>query len=113
MPGAFGQPRQIIPRGEIGFMSTVAVETGLKFHLSLNVSDLDQSVRFLTALLGCQPRKCHPDYAKFEPDGLPLVLSLEPRRGALTSGQGIAGTGALNHLGVRMADAASLVEAQR
>ena len=46
-----------------------------------------------------------PDYAKFELDDPPLVLSLEPCRHAPG--------GNLNHLGFRMPDSASLVEVQR
>ena len=94
-------------------MNSLAIDTALKFHLSLNVNDLDKSVRFLTVLFGSQPMKRHDDYAKFEPDDLPLVLSLVPRRAPGTGGQGIAGKGVLNHLGFRMADAAALVDVQK
>lgn len=89
-------------------MSTVAepetVQLATKFHLSLNVNDLDRSIRFLTALLGVEPAKRRADYAKFELSDPPLVLSLEPH--------GFAAGGALNHLGFRMPDAAALVAAQ-
>ena len=66
----------------------------IKFHASLNVSDLDRSVRFYAALLGADPVKWYPDYAKFEIDVPPLVLSLKPKRAC-------AG-GPLNHLGLRL-----------
>lgn len=66
----------------------------VKFHASLNVSDLDKSVRFYKALFGTAPVKHYPDYAKFEADVPPLVLSLKPRRAC-------AG-GPLNHLGLRV-----------
>lgn len=94
-------------------MNSVAVDTALKFHLSLNVNDLEKSVQFLTILLGGEPKKCHADYAKFEPDDLPLVLSLEPRRGGAPGAQGASGLGSLNHLGFRMSDPAALVEVQK
>jgi catechol 2,3-dioxygenase-like lactoylglutathione lyase family enzyme len=66
----------------------------LKFHASLNVSDLARSVRFYAALLGAGPVKQYADYAKFEIDEPPLVLSLKPKRAC-------AG-GPLNHLGLRV-----------
>ncbi|HUY31969.1 MAG TPA: ArsI/CadI family heavy metal resistance metalloenzyme [Pirellulales bacterium] len=86
-------------------MSTVATAARTRFHLSLNVSNLARSVEFLQALLGVPPAKLHDDYAKFEIDDPPLVLSLQPH--------GVGGGGALNHVGFRLADAAALVEAQR
>ena len=70
-----------------------AIQT-VKFHASLNVSDLDRSVRFYAALFGVGPVKHYPDYAKFEVDEPPLVLSLKPKRAC-------AG-GPLNHLGLRV-----------
>ncbi len=86
-------------------MSVAADEAVTKFHLSLNVSDLSRSTKFLETLLGVPPAKVRGDYAKFELADPPLVLSLEPR--------GVAGAGALNHVGFRMANSAALVEAQR
>ena len=65
----------------------------VKFHASLNVSDLERSVAFYSALLGVGPVKHYPDYAKFEIEDPPLVLSLKPKRAC-------AG-GPLNHLGLR------------
>jgi catechol 2,3-dioxygenase-like lactoylglutathione lyase family enzyme len=86
-------------------MTVVAAPTTVKFHLSLNVADLDKSVEFFQALFGRDPAKCRPDYAKFELDEPPVVLSLEPH--APTT------SGALNHLGFRLGDSAELVEWQR
>jgi catechol 2,3-dioxygenase-like lactoylglutathione lyase family enzyme len=77
----------------------------VRFHLSLNVSDLSRSVAFYRVLFGMEPAKLRGDYAKFEPDEPPLVLSLEPT----PRGQG----GALNHLGFRMPDSESLVRMQQ
>lgn len=76
----------------------------IKFHASLNVSDLEQSVRFYAALLGADPVKWYPDYAKFEIDVPPLVLSLKPKRAC-------AG-GPLNHLGLRVLSLEHLREIQ-
>jgi catechol 2,3-dioxygenase-like lactoylglutathione lyase family enzyme len=80
------------------------VTTGIRFHLSLNVADLARSVDFYRILFGTEPAKRRADYAKFELDDPPLVLSLEPTPRA-------AG-GPLNHLGFRMADSAALVAMQ-
>jgi catechol 2,3-dioxygenase-like lactoylglutathione lyase family enzyme len=65
----------------------------IKFHASLNVSDLDRSVVFYTALFGVGPVKRYPDYVKYEIEDPPFVLSLKPKRAC-------AG-GPLNHLGLR------------
>lgn len=94
-------------------MSSMTIDIATKFHLSLNINQLDASVAFLTAMLGCPPKTRHADYAKFEPDDVPLVLSLAPRRVAADSSAGIAGLGGLNHLGFRVRDAAALVEIQQ
>jgi len=77
----------------------------VRFHLSLNVTDLAKSVSFYRTLLGADPAKVRADYAKFEPDSPPLVLSLEPGPAA---GRG----GALNHAGFRLPDARALVAVQ-
>jgi len=66
----------------------------IKFHASLNVSDLAKSVEFYTAMFGLEPVKLYPDYAKFEVETPPFVLSLKPKRAC-------AG-GPLNHLGLRV-----------
>jgi catechol 2,3-dioxygenase-like lactoylglutathione lyase family enzyme len=76
----------------------------VRFHLSLNVGDLARSVEFYRTLFGVEPAKRRADYAKFELDDPPVVLSLEPNPRP-------AG-GALNHLGFRMPSAAALVAMQ-
>lgn len=82
----------------------LAVASTIRFHLSLNVANLGRAVDFYRTLFGTEPAKCRPDYAKFELDNPPLVLSLEP------SARG--GGGALNHLGFRMPDSTALVAMQ-
>ena len=67
-----------------------------RVQLALNVNDIDEAVRFYTALFGTGPAKRRPGYANFaiaEPP-LKLVLLENP-------GQG----GTLNHLGVEVDDA--------
>lgn len=71
-----------------------------KFHLSLDVADLRSAVAFLELLFGQPPARSHDDYAKFELDEPPLVLSLVP-------GASAGGTG-LNHLGFRLPDRPTL-----
>lgn len=77
----------------------------VRFHLSLNVSELRKSVHFFKTLLGIEPAKFRDDYAKFELNDPPLVLSLEPHAPG--------GRGALNHAGFRFPDSAAFVDAQR
>jgi catechol 2,3-dioxygenase-like lactoylglutathione lyase family enzyme len=84
--------------------TTLATTPAVRFHLSLNVADLNRSVAFYRTLFNMEPAKLRADYAKFEPDDPPLVLSLEPTpRGA---------GGPLNHLGFRLPDAKTLVAMQ-
>jgi catechol 2,3-dioxygenase-like lactoylglutathione lyase family enzyme len=68
------------------------------FHLSLNVRNLKKSVDFYQNLLGVKPLKSYEDYAKFELNEPPLVLSLEPTSGSIQR------DGTLNHLGIRVAE---------
>ncbi len=80
------------------------VATTIRFHLSLNVSDLGRSIEFYRILFGTEPAKRRADYAKFELDDPPLVLSLEPTPRVIG--------GPLNHLGFRLPDSATLVAMQ-
>src|SRR5580658_2971735 len=77
----------------------------VRFHLSLNVSDLTQAVAFFEKVLGVPAAKKRSDYAKFELDSPPLVFSLEPRSPGVH--------GSLNHVGFRFADSATLVDVQK
>lgn len=86
-------------------VTTLPVAPAIRFHLSLNVSDLGRSVAFYQTLFGRPPAKLRDDYAKFELDDPPLVLSLEPH----PRGQ----DGALNHAGFRMSDSGALVAMQQ
>jgi catechol 2,3-dioxygenase-like lactoylglutathione lyase family enzyme len=56
----------------------LSVAPTVRFHLSLNVSDLGRALEFYRTLFGREPAKRRADYAKFELDDPPLVLSLEP-----------------------------------
>lgn len=75
-----------------------------RIQLALNVDDLDASISFYTRLFGTEPAKVRPGYANFaviEPP-LKLVLIEAP-------GQG----GGINHLGVEVADVASVGSEQQ
>jgi len=85
-------------------VTALPVAPAIRFHLSLNISDLGRAVAFYRTLFGTEPAKLRRDYAKFELDDPPLVLSLEPT--PRPTG------GPLNHLGFRLADAAALVAMQ-
>src|SRR5271156_3908714 len=85
-------------------MKLPVLETPVKFHLSLNATDLARSVAFYRVLFGRDPAKRHDDYAKFELDDPPVVFSLAPR----APGPG----GSLSHLGFRVASADAVQEAQ-
>lgn len=75
-----------------------------RFHFGLTVSNLDRSVEFYRILLGAEPRKHFADYAKFDVADPPVVLALHPGK--------FATSGALNHVGFRLADSAALVRVQ-
>jgi catechol 2,3-dioxygenase-like lactoylglutathione lyase family enzyme len=82
----------------------LTVAPAIRFHLSLNVSNLSRSIDFYRILFGIEPAKRRPDYAKFELEDPPVVLSLEPTPRAPG--------GPLNHLGFRVPDSQTLVAMQ-
>src|SRR5262245_2370851 len=84
--------------------TTLPMTATVRFHLSLNVTELNRSVAFYRILFGMEPAKLRNDYAKFELDDPPLVLSLEPTPRPVG--------GPLNHLGFRLSDSAALVAMQ-
>ncbi len=97
-------PIQRSTQGATDMSISLAVTPAVRFHVSLNVTNLERSVKFYQILFNREPAKLRPDYAKFEPDDPPLVLSLEPN--------GRAGAGTLNHLGIRLPDPRQLVAMQ-
>ena len=61
------------------------------FHVALYVSDIESAVQQYHRILGVEPAKVRPDYAKFEIADPPTILSLN-----------LGGTpGTLSHLGIR------------
>lgn len=69
--------------------------TALKAHLSLNVRNVEASVRFYRKMLGIEPSKVRPGYAKFDVQNPPLNLALNEAP--------VSSRGALSHLGIQLA----------
>jgi catechol 2,3-dioxygenase-like lactoylglutathione lyase family enzyme len=67
----------------------------LKAHLALNVRNVEQSIEFYKKLLGIEPSKVRPGYAKFDVHNPPLNLTLNEGL--------VRERGALSHLGIQVA----------
>ena len=67
----------------------------LKAHVSLNVRSVDQSLQFYRKMLGIEPSKVRPGYAKFDVQNPPLNLALNEAP--------VTSRGALSHLGIQLA----------
>lgn len=76
-----------------------------RVQLALNVSDLEASVSFYSTLFGVEPHKRRPGYANFAIDEPALKLVLIE---VSADDRGTGTLGALNHLGVEVADAESV-----
>jgi catechol 2,3-dioxygenase-like lactoylglutathione lyase family enzyme len=76
-----------------------------RFHVALNVQDLARSVRFYREILGLEPDKQHPGYARFLLDAPGLVLSLN-EAGRVQGGNRVA------HFGIRLGSASALTRAR-
>jgi catechol 2,3-dioxygenase-like lactoylglutathione lyase family enzyme len=89
--------------------SIPAPRAGGRVQLALNVSDLEASVAFYSAMFGVEPHKRRPGYANFAiaepPLKLVLIETSEDTRGTGTAG-------ALNHLGVEVASTADVAAAR-
>lgn len=73
--------------------------TTSRVQLALNVTDLEASIAFYSAMFGVEPHKRRPGYANFAVTEPPLKLVLIETTDD-TRGTGTAG--ALNHLGVEV-----------
>ena len=65
-----------------------------KVHVSLDVSDLEESIRFYSALFGAEPTKLKPGYAKFDLDHPAINLTMQQAEHCCLQG--------LNHMGIRV-----------
>jgi len=79
--------------------------TDSRVQLALNVADLEASIDFYTKLFGVAPHKLRPGYANFEILNPPLKLVLMETTDDI---RGEGPQGALNHLGVELADPAAV-----
>ncbi len=77
----------------------------MKVHLALNVSGLEESVKFYRAMFGVAPVKWKPGYAKFDIAEPPLNLTLNEGE--------VINRGALNHLGIEVQDTAQVLAAKK
>lgn len=78
------------------------MESQMKFHLSINVEDIQKTITFYHNLFGVPPVKEKADYAKFELDNPGLVISFIQKEGQVRSDFG--------HLGFRVASDEILAE---
>jgi catechol 2,3-dioxygenase-like lactoylglutathione lyase family enzyme len=71
------------------------------FHVALSVTDLPTAIAQYRKILGMEPAKVKPDYAKFELADPPVILSLN------LGGE----PGTVSHLGIRYAETEQVTQA--
>lgn len=69
-----------------------------RFHIHVGVDNLEQSIRFYSALFGADPVKTKPDYAKWMLEDPRLNFAISTR----------AGKKGVDHLGLQVDDAVEL-----
>jgi len=72
-----------------------------KFHLSLEVKHLEESLRFYSLLFDSPPTKVKPGYAKFDVETPPVNLALQQAAPCCITG--------LSHLGIRVGSTAEVL----
>ncbi|HEX8130825.1 MAG TPA: ArsI/CadI family heavy metal resistance metalloenzyme [Pyrinomonadaceae bacterium] len=77
----------------------------LKAHLALNVRNVERSLEFYRRMLGLEPAKVRPGYAKFDVENPPLNLTLNEVP--------FAERGALSHLGIQLATTEDVLSMRR
>jgi len=77
----------------------------LKAHLALNVRSVEQSIEFYKKMLGLEPSKVRPGYAKFDVQNPPLNLTLNEAA--------FGERGALSHLGIQVGSTDDVLQMRR
>jgi catechol 2,3-dioxygenase-like lactoylglutathione lyase family enzyme len=85
--------------------NTTRTARALKAHLALNVQSVERSLEFYRRMLGIEPAKVRPGYAKFDVQNPPLNLTLNEAPGAAR--------GALSHLGIQLATTEDVLSMRR
>jgi catechol 2,3-dioxygenase-like lactoylglutathione lyase family enzyme len=75
-----------------------------KFHVSLDVNNLEESVRFYSTLFAATPTKVKPGYAKFDLQNPAINLTLEEHKPCCITG--------VSHMGVRVDSLEEVLEAK-
>ncbi|MCA1564483.1 MAG: VOC family protein [Acidobacteria bacterium] len=84
---------------------TTRTARALKAHLALNVQSVERSLEFYRRMLGIEPAKVRPGYAKFDVQNPPLNLTLNESP--------VAERGALSHLGIQLATTEDVLSMRR
>lgn len=74
----------------------------MKTHISLNVTDVNESIEFYTKMLGVEPYKVKSDYAKFDVANPPLNLTMNQVK--------FEKGGSLSHLGLQVESTEEVLE---
>jgi catechol 2,3-dioxygenase-like lactoylglutathione lyase family enzyme len=74
----------------------------MKTHISINVSDVKQSIKFYTKMFGVEPFKVREDYAKFDVANPPLNFAMNQ----MSFEKG----GSLSHLGLQVESTEEVLE---
>lgn len=86
---------------------TATAVQALKAHISINVSNIERSIKFYRQMLGIDPLKVRTGYAKFDVQNPPLNLALN--EAPVSEGR----RSRLSHLGIQVASTADVLATKR